>query len=98
MSKKFKLAFKDGCDFLHEALGLTNDRAEDLRYRMECIVHDFLRPTKENVLPDSDVLVKLFMALAENTQEVAYLSYCAGETVERIFGAVAEYNRGDIEG
>jgi hypothetical protein len=80
-----KIQYKDNAESVGEALLIPKERREDLVFRMSLIIHDFLKPTKDHVLPNSDQILKLFIALAENNQELAYLAYCAGEKTFEIF-------------
>ena len=83
---KLQVQFKTGCDDLYQALGIPEDRAEELTYRMKCIIHEVTRPTKGNEEgPTSDVMLKMFIALAENQQELIMCSYMAGFKTPDVF-------------
>ncbi len=73
-------------DYVWEALVIPKERADELDFRFQGILHDFFRPTKNKYLPSTDQILKLFIALAENEQELVYCAYMAGMKVEEIFG------------
>lgn len=102
MATKFKLKYIDNpkAEFVWESLDISRARAEDLNYRMACIIHEITRPVrKHQESPGSDQLVKLFLALAENTQELAFVAYCAGTKVADIWETNDEYEEdfGDLD-
>ncbi len=59
-------------------------REKELDFRMQTILHDYHRPTKEDYLPPPSQITKLFLALAENEQGIAYLAFNAGLQVQHI--------------
>lgn len=88
MATKFKVSYSvdKNNDYVWQSLGISEKRADDLNYRMQLIIHDCTRPVKKGEQsPGSDVLVKLFLALAEDTQELAFVAYSAGTAVPQIF-------------
>lgn len=83
-----KISFKDNCDFLFEALGISEERYDELEHRIMLIVHEYMRPLKKHeVSQPSDQILKLCIALAENQQELILCAYAAGMKVEEIFGS-----------
>ena len=86
MKNKLNITFKDGCDNLLEALGIDKKRGEELQYRLAVIVHEITKPLRQNEKsPESDQLVKLCIALAENEQELVFCAYIAGMKVNDLF-------------
>lgn len=83
---KPKVYWEDDKDFVYESLGITKERMDELEYRMSLIIHDFLRPTKSGVLPSTGVIIKLFVQLAENAQELILCAYFAGQRINEMFG------------
>jgi hypothetical protein len=83
---KLNVVFKKDAEYTHDLLGLTEERAEELNFRFNLILHEFLRPTREGFLPPIGNILKLFVALAENEQELVYCAYYAGMKVEELFG------------
>ena len=83
---KLKTQFKDGCDTIPEALGIPEDRIEELEFRFNLIMHEYFKPTKDQMLPPTDQILKLYIALAENQQELILCAYFAGMKIEEIFG------------
>lgn len=81
------IQYKDGTDYIYKALRITKERSEELDYRCSLILHEYFRPTKNGSLPPTDRILKLYIQLAENEQELIYLAYFAGMKVEEIFGA-----------
>lgn len=77
------IKWKDGQDEIWDSLCIPVKRRKKLLYRFECIMHELHRP-KEN--PEEQVIdfahvAKLFIALAENEQELAFCAYVAGGIV-----------------
>ncbi len=96
MATKFKLKYIDNPDneFVWQGLDIPEERAMDLDYRMECIIHEMTRPFRKgrgDESPGSDQLIKMFLSLAENAQELAYVSYCAGIAVPKIWNTEDEF-------
>lgn len=82
---KYIIQYKNGCDTITEALGVSNERTSELMYRMELIIHELFRPTKTGVVEiDSQVIFKQFLGLAENHAEALWLSFTAGMHVEAL--------------
>jgi hypothetical protein len=83
------IIFKDGCDTLAEALGITKDREDELAYRLNLIIHDFTRPKRKSDKDDdnygSDKLIKLFVAVAETEEERIWCAYNAGNKVPEMY-------------
>lgn len=83
---KPKISYNDAATEIHNALGIPKKRFEELEYRMSIIIHEFFRPTKDHFLPKSDTILKQFISLAENHQELVFVSFVAGvKTEEMIF-------------
>ncbi len=78
------IMLKDKAETLAEEFCISTAREEELDYRMEMIMHDYHRPTKDKTLPPPRVITKLFLALAQNEQELAYLAFNAGTQVQLI--------------
>lgn len=94
MAKKLTITFKDGCDSVPESLGIPTDRAADLAYRLELIIHEVQKPVRHDKgeeHPNSDQFIKLCIALAENDQELVFCSYVAGLKVKDIYADEEEY-------
>lgn len=69
-----------------ESLDISKERVEDIEFRMKLILHDFFKPTKSEYLPPTDQILKLYISLAKNEQELIYCAYLAGMKTEEIFG------------
>ena len=78
--------FLNDKDTVWQALAIPKKRVEEIEFRFQIILHDFFKPTKSKYLPCSDQIIKLFIALAENEQELIYCAYMAGMKIEEIFG------------
>lgn len=79
------IKFRDGKDFIYEALGIPKERASNLEYRMALIIHEIFRPTKTGTFTWTDAqILKLFLALAETDEERVLCSYCAGRKAEEL--------------
>lgn len=80
------IKFLNDKDTIWEALAIPKERADEIDFRFQVILHDFFKPTKSEYLPSTDQIIKLFIALAQNEQELIYCAYMAGMKVEEIFG------------
>ena len=78
------MKLKDKAKTLSEEFCIPKARAKELDFRMESILHDYHRPTKDDFLPPPSQITKLFLALAENEQELAYCAFNAGCAVQHI--------------
>lgn len=82
---KYVIQYKQGCDTITEALGISQGRADELQFRTDLIVHELFRPTKSGLIKvDSDTIIKQFLSLAENHAESLWLAFCAGMCVESL--------------
>lgn len=77
------ILWKDGEEEIYNSLCIPEKRAKKLMHRFELIMHELHTP-KEN--PEDNVIEfaqipKLFIALAENEQELAFCAYVAGGIV-----------------
>lgn len=66
------IKYKNGTTSVDEALGIPQERVDELEYRFRVIVHEFFRPTKDEYLPSTDQILKSYIALAENEQELVF--------------------------
>lgn len=83
-----KISYNDKGTTTFESLNIPYERFLELDYRMACIVHDILRPRRsDEELPHSGVLLKQFLALAENEQELAFVAFCAAKRTLEIYEA-----------
>lgn len=90
-----KVSYNDKKMAPHESLGISEERMEELSYRMDLIVHEFNKPLRKGEKgPHTGVIHKLFLALAEDVQEVALVSFFAGFKVQELF-AIEESQMGD---
>lgn len=80
---KYIIQYKQGCDTITEALGISQERTDELQYRIDLIIHELFRPTKSGLIKvDSDTIMKQFLCLAENHAEALWLAFAAGMHVE----------------
>lgn len=91
------ISYKEDADSIDEALQIPRERVDEFNYRCSVIVHDYFRPTKEGVLPPTDQILKLYIALAENEQELVYLAYMAGCRTHAILTEMKESDDFDFE-
>ena len=78
--------WKEGEDFLWKSLGIPQERAEELEYRFKLIIHDAIKPLKNTEDgPTSDTIIKLFLALANNQEELILCAYVAGTKIPEIY-------------
>lgn len=76
------ISWKDGEDTLFKTLGIPEARAKKLLFRMERTDYDFFAPEEDEEATWSEAeLLKLFVALAENPQELILVSYICGKRV-----------------
>lgn len=80
------IKFINDKDNVWQALTIPKQRVEEIEFRFQVILHDFFKPTKSEFLPSTDQIIKLFISLAENEQELVYCACMAGMKVEEIFG------------
>jgi len=81
-NKMEPIKWKDDCEFVWQALGLEESRSDELEYRMKLILHETFKPLRKGEeYPNSDIILKLFIALAENHIELIYCSYLAGTKI-----------------
>jgi hypothetical protein len=80
------IKWKEGEDYLWKSLGIEQERAEEIEYRIKLILHDAVRPVKDpEDSPGSDVIIKLFLALAQNQEELILCAYLAGTQIPKIY-------------
>lgn len=78
--------WKEGEDYLWKSLGIEQERAEELEYRFRLILHDATKPLKNTEDgPTSDVIIKLFLALATTQEELILCAYVAGTKIPEIY-------------
>lgn len=100
MEKKLNITFKDGCENLWESLGIEKDRADDLYYRLNLIIHEVTKPVRHDKgeeHPGSDQFIKLCIALAQTDQELVFCSYVAGLKVKDLYNTEDEEEYYDDE-
>jgi len=100
MAKKLSITFKDGCENLWESLGIPEERANDLDFRLRLIIHEVTKPVRHDKgeqHPESDEFIKLCIALAENEQELIFCSYIAGLKVPEIYHTEEDFYEEDLE-
>ena len=91
MTNKYVIPYKQGCDTVTEALGISNKRTDELMYRVELIIHELFRPQKSGVVElDSQVIFKQFLSLAENHAEAMWLAFAAGMHVESLMSGAED--------
>lgn len=78
--------YKTGRNFIYESLCISEERSNELDHRIALIWHEYFRPTKEGKLPSTDTPLKQAIALAENAQELVYVSYFIGMKTEEYLG------------
>lgn len=77
-----EISWKDGQDALWKTLGIPESRAKKLLFRMERTDYDFFAPQEdEEATWSEDEFLKLFVALAENPQELIFVSFMAGKRI-----------------
>lgn len=80
---KYIIQYKQGCDTITEGLGISQERTDELTYRIELIIHELFRPTKTGVIEvNSETIFKQFLSLAENHAEAIWLAFAAGMHTE----------------
>lgn len=84
MAGKPVVSFKSGCDTIPDCLGISEKRAQDLIFRGQEILHNFFKPTKDDFLPPTDDILKMYIALAENNQELVFCSFLAGAEILQV--------------
>jgi hypothetical protein len=91
-----KLSYNDKAEMVYESLNIQDQRAEDLVYRMDVIIHELTRPRRKGEKgPHSGELLKLFLGLAENEQELAFVAFTAGIKTVEIFDVITPEDEGD---
>lgn len=71
---------------LGRSLGLTQDRTEELEYRIRLIVHEVTRPLRKGEESiDSGTFFKMCIALANTESELSFCSYLAGIHVAKLW-------------
>jgi hypothetical protein len=84
--------WKEGEDYLWKSLEIEEERAEELEHRFRLILHDAIRPLKKDEEgPKSDVIIKLFLALAKTQEELILCAYVAGTKIPEIYSTEDEY-------
>jgi len=85
-NKMEPIQWKDGCDYVWQNLGLSQDRVQELGHRMDLIVHELARPVRNpEEAPDTSQILKLFVALAENQQELVFCAYIGGMEMRQLY-------------
>lgn len=80
------IKWKDGCESLYQSLGITQDRADELDFRLRSVIHEVQRPVKKGQeSPGSDTFIKMCIALAETEEERIFCAYVAGGQVPRLY-------------
>ena len=75
--------WKDGEDEIYMCLGIPESRSKKMLHRMHLIMHNLNTPhenPEENIIQYADI-VKLFIAIAQNEQELIYCSFMAGRII-----------------
>lgn len=80
------IKWKEGEDYLWKSLGIEEERAEELEHRFKLILREAMRPVKKGEQsPTSDVIIKMFIALAKTQEELILCSFVAGSHVNNLF-------------
>lgn len=80
------ITFKAKYNTVDQALGISPARVRKLEFRCSLILHEQFKPREtEEEYPSSEEILKLFISLAENEQELVYLSYLAGMKVQELY-------------
>lgn len=91
------ILFKDGCEYFYESIGIPEERALELDYRVRLIMHELSKPTRDGVVQYRDSqIVKLFLALGETEEERIFLSFIAGRQVQMLDFTMDDYSEDEM--
>lgn len=94
---KFLIPYKGDAKTVPEALGVSEERSEELIFRMDLIIHEIFRPTKDQTITiESGKIFIQFLSLAENQAEAIWLAYVAGMKIEELI-PTEDFDREDDE-
>ncbi len=85
-TKSLQITWIEGQESLFQSLGIPDERASELDYRLRLIIHEVTKPVKkEEDVPDSATFIKMCLALADNQAELIFCSYVAGQKVAELY-------------